>query len=70
MATATESKDKVPTREIYCVKCKVKRVHSFEKGSDQKKKGKYMRVTASNGRKMAKGACPVCGTRTSVFLPN
>jgi hypothetical protein len=44
--------------EGYCVKCKTKRPVKNAKV-----------VTTSNGRKMAKGACPVCGTTVNKFLP-
>jgi hypothetical protein len=41
----------------YCVKCRTKRDFSGE-------------VTVNDkGRRMAKGACPVCGTTITVFLP-
>ena len=40
----------------YCVKCKEKR--DFE--------GEV--VTSDSGRRMAKGACPVCGTKMNRIL--
>lgn len=43
------------TGEAYCVKCKAKRPF----------KGKVEEV---NNRRMAKGICPVCGTRVSRIL--
>jgi hypothetical protein len=45
--------------EGYCVKCKTKR---SIKGAEV--------VTTKNGRKMAKGTCPVCGTTVTRFLPS
>lgn len=42
--------------EAYCVKCREKR--QFE--------GEI--TTADNGRRMAKGKCPVCGTNLTRFL--
>jgi Domain of unknown function (DUF5679) len=42
--------------EAYCVKCKAKR--EFE-GQE---------VTMKNGRKAAKGSCPVCGTTVMRIL--
>jgi Domain of unknown function (DUF5679) len=39
----------------YCVKCKDKRDFEGE-------------VTETNGRRMAKGICPVCGTRMNRIL--
>lgn len=41
--------------EFYCVKCKEKR----EAEGD---------VVVSNGRKMAKGICPACGTKLNRIL--
>ena len=43
--------------EGYCVKCREKR---------QIKDGKV--TTTANGRPMAQGICPVCGTKVSRFL--
>jgi hypothetical protein len=45
--------------EGYCVKCRKKR---------QVKNGVV--VQASNGRQMVQGACPVCGTKVTRFLPS
>jgi ssDNA-binding Zn-finger/Zn-ribbon topoisomerase 1 len=45
--------------EAYCVKCKEKR--TAVEGS--------VKETA-NGRKMAQGKCPVCGTKMTRFLPS
>lgn len=39
----------------YCVKCKAKRDFDGE-------------VTETNGRRMAKGPCPVCGTKMNRIL--
>jgi hypothetical protein len=39
----------------YCVKCKEKRDFEGE-------------VTETNGRRMAKGTCPVCGTKMNRIL--
>ena len=44
--------------EGYCVKCREKRTV---------KDGKV--ETTANGRRMVKGACPVCSTKVSRFLP-
>jgi acyl-coenzyme A thioesterase PaaI-like protein len=44
--------------EGYCVKCRVKR---------QVAKGEVKE--SENGRKMAQGTCPVCGTKVTRFLP-
>lgn len=41
--------------EFYCVKCKEKRETEGE-------------VVVTNGRKMAKGTCPVCGTKLNRIL--
>lgn len=43
--------------EAYCVKCREKRTV---------KDGKV--ETNDKGRKMAKGVCPVCGTKVTRFL--
>jgi hypothetical protein len=43
--------------EAYCVKCKAKREMKNSKN-----------VTTKNGRSMAKGTCPVCGTTMNKFL--
>ncbi len=68
-------------RDIYCVVCKTKREHEFEKGTLEKtgeknakgedkvrqtKKGKYGMIVMG-GKKMARGKCPKCGTQTSVI---
>ena len=42
--------------EFYCVKCKAKR----------EAEGKV--VVSENGRRMAKGKCPVCGTNLNRIL--
>jgi hypothetical protein len=42
----------------YCVKCKTKR--TVKNGQE---------VTTDKGRRMAKGTCPVCGTKVNLFLP-
>ncbi len=41
----------------YCVKCKEKRDFQGEA------------VTNETGRRMAKGTCPVCGTKMNRILP-
>ncbi len=43
--------------EAYCVKCRQKRTI----------KGGEVKQTA-NGRKMAQGTCPTCGTKVTRFL--
>jgi hypothetical protein len=43
--------------EAYCVKCRTKR--TITKGTVGK---------TSKGRPMAKGVCPVCGTKVNRFL--
>ena len=43
--------------EAYCVKCRAKR---------EVKDGTVKET--SNGRKMAQGTCPVCGTKVTRFL--
>ena len=45
--------------EGYCVKCREKR----------QIKGGNVEVS-DKGRRMAKGACPVCGTKVTRFLPS
>ncbi|OGO72594.1 MAG: hypothetical protein A2Z49_01500 [Chloroflexi bacterium RBG_19FT_COMBO_56_12] len=45
--------------EGYCVKCRKKQ--KVKNGTEK---------TASNGRKMAQGTCPVCGTKVTRFLSN
>lgn len=46
------------TGQAYCVKCKEKRDFTGE-----------VTVSAS-GRRMAKGTCPVCGTKVNRILGN
>jgi len=48
--------DETWSGEFYCVKCKEKR----------EAEGKV--VTTENGRRMAKGVCPVCGTNLNRIL--
>ncbi len=43
--------------EAYCVKCKKKR-----------EMDNVTKTVSSNGRNMAKGTCPVCGTKMNKFL--
>ena len=43
--------------EAYCVKCKTKR--SVKNGTVKE---------TENGRRMAQGTCPVCGTKVTLFL--
>ncbi|KPJ88133.1 MAG: isoleucyl-tRNA synthetase [Spirochaetes bacterium DG_61] len=43
--------------EAYCVKCKTKRTM----------KNAHV-VTNEKGRRLAKGECPVCGTKMNLFL--
>ena len=43
------------TGEFYCVKCKEKREAEGQ-------------IAVANGRKMAKGTCPVCGTKLNRIL--
>lgn len=45
--------------EGYCVKCKESRTMNEPK-----------ETTTSNGRRMMKGVCPVCGTTMCKFMPN
>ena len=45
--------------EGYCVKCKEKR--AIKNGAVH---------TTDKGRRMAKGLCPVCGTKVNRFLPS
>ncbi len=47
------------TYEAYCVKCRTKRTMKDAK-----------MTKTSNGRNMAKGTCPVCGTTMNKFLPS
>jgi hypothetical protein len=44
--------------EGYCVKCRQKR--TIQNGKVE---------TSESGRRMAKGTCPVCGTKVTRFLP-
>ncbi|HWQ15243.1 MAG TPA: DUF5679 domain-containing protein, partial [Roseiflexaceae bacterium] len=47
------------TVEGFCMRCKQHRTMSD------------VRITvAANGRRAARGTCPVCGARMSTFLPN
>ena len=48
--------DETYSGEFYCVKCKEKRTTE----------GKV--VISENGRRMAKGECPVCGTKLNRIL--
>jgi hypothetical protein len=43
--------------EGYCVKCKAKKEMKDSK-----------ETVAANGRKMAQGVCPTCGTKMTKFL--
>ncbi|HOA22798.1 MAG TPA: DUF5679 domain-containing protein [Aggregatilineales bacterium] len=43
----------------YCVKCKTKRPMKDAEV-----------VTNAQGRRQAKGECPVCGTKMNLFLPS
>jgi hypothetical protein len=45
--------------EAYCVKCKDRRTMQDSRVE-----------TLDNGRRAAKGVCPVCGTNMTKFLPN
>ncbi len=45
--------------QAYCVKCKTQR--TMQDSHIQ---------TLENGRRAAKGVCPVCGTKMTKFLPN
>jgi len=45
--------------EGYCVKCREKR--TIKDGDIE---------VSAKGRRMVKGACPVCGTNVTRFLPN
>ena len=44
--------------EGYCVKCRTKRTVTNGEVKE-----------TANGRKMAQGTCPVCGTKVTRFLP-
>ena len=50
-----EGESMAQTYNGYCVKCKDKRDFDGE-------------ATETNGRRMAKGTCPVCGTRMNRIL--
>jgi hypothetical protein len=52
----TSMADETYKGEFYCVKCKAKR----------EAEGKV--VVSENGRRMAKGVCPVCGTNLNRIL--
>ena len=45
--------------QAYCVKCR--KTQMIENATVNE---------ATNGRKMAQGICPVCGTKVTRFLPN
>jgi ssDNA-binding Zn-finger/Zn-ribbon topoisomerase 1 len=45
--------------DAYCMKCKTSR-----------KMKDAQEVTMENGRRAAKGSCPVCGTKMTKFLPS
>jgi RNase P subunit RPR2 len=47
----------MPEYEAYCVKCKTKRPMKDAKV-----------VINKQGRRQAKGICPVCGTKMNLFL--
>jgi hypothetical protein len=51
----TPMADETYTGEFYCVKCKEKREATGN-------------VVETNGRRMAKGTCPVCGTNLNRIL--
>ena len=51
----TPMADETYKGEFYCVKCKEKREAEG-------------RVVETNGRRMAKGVCPVCGTNLNRIL--
>jgi uncharacterized paraquat-inducible protein A len=53
--TGTMAQDETYQGEFYCVKCKEKREAEG-------------RVVETNGRRMAKGTCPVCGTNLNRIL--
>jgi hypothetical protein len=56
LETEKQGGDVAETYNGYCVKCKEKR--DFE--------GEV--VTSDSGRRMAKGSCPVCGTKMNRIL--
>jgi hypothetical protein len=45
--------------QAYCVKCR--KTQTVENATVKE---------AANGRRMAQGICPVCGTKVTRFLPN
>jgi hypothetical protein len=51
-----EEVNRLATYEAYCVKCKAKREFEGEE------------TTLKNGRRAAKGKCPVCGTTVMRIL--
>jgi hypothetical protein len=53
--TLTKGRPMAETYNGYCVKCKEKRDFEGE-------------VHETNGRRMAKGICPVCGTKMNRIL--
>ncbi len=53
----TAKKSPLAANEARCMRCKVNRVVQNPKV-----------VTISNGRKMMKGACPVCSTKMNKFV--
>jgi hypothetical protein len=55
MAPLTKGRPMAETYNGYCVKCKEKRDFDGE-------------VHETNGRRMAKGICPVCGTKMNRIL--
>jgi Domain of unknown function (DUF5679) len=57
-AEAEGGGESVARYEAYCVKCKTKREFDGEE------------VTMKNGRKAARGKCPVCGTTLNRILGN
>jgi Domain of unknown function (DUF5679) len=54
-ATSMKEDPVAETYNGYCVKCKEKRDFTGE-------------VTVTNGRRMAKGTCPTCGTKMNRIL--
>jgi hypothetical protein len=50
-----KEKDMAETYNGYCVKCREKRDFTGE-------------IEETNGRRMAKGTCPVCGTKMARIL--
>lgn len=55
LGTATEEEALAETYNGYCVKCREKRDFTGE-------------ISETNGRRMAKGTCPVCGTKMTRIL--